>query len=341
MKKLLALVLCIVMVLSLAPAAFAAVDQDQPLPTSTATAKWASTSVANKAISNAKKNIEYMYGGMAADTAVFGTIQAMDSIVVDLAKGMFEGIDEYDYISGGRHWYISNSTLVDNTKALLRNAIGGEVADYMNKHAGSYIDGASTHWTIRNGTEWFDLTYVGIDGWGNPVYTDPSNGSIWGYQASDKTWYSYTGTKTAAELTAKDAAKDPNWAVGEVADAQGNYQWFGRAVDYRYDPIKYANTFATAVTKALSSEKGAANLSAYMYALMQMKVADQISDDLDDFWTAVRNWEDGTAILDAYGFAEAGLDPYAFIDPYNLPKTSMDVSAVIAPATRDYWLPVA
>jgi hypothetical protein len=327
------------MVLSLAPAAFAAVDQDQPFPTGTATGKWASTSVANKAISNSKKNIEYVYGTMAADTAVFGTVKAMDSVVTDLAKGMFADIDDYEVKTATGTWHISNNTLVDNTKALLRNLIGGEVTDYMQKHAGSYIDSASTHWVIRDGNEWFDLGYVGIDGFGNPVYTDPKTNVIWGYQASDKTWYRYTGTQTAEQLTAEGAAKDYNWAVGERPAADGSYTWFGTVVDYHYDPIKYANSFATAVTKALSSEKGAANLSAYMYALMQAKALKQVSDDLDDFWTDVRNWEDGTAILAAYGFSETTLDPLAFIDPYNLPKVSTDVSAITTPGTRDFFIP--
>jgi hypothetical protein len=338
MKKLLALVLCVMMFVSvLSTSAFAAVDQDQPFPTGTATGKWVSTSVANKAISNTKKNIEYLYGTMAADEAVFGTVKAMDSVVSDLAKGMFADIDDFEKVTATGTWHISNKTLQDNTKAVLRNLLGGEITDYMQKHAGSYIDSASTHWVIRDGDEWFDLTYAGIDGYGNPIYTDPKTNVIWGYQDSDKTWYRYNGAATTADELV--GVKDPNWLPGETAAADGTYKWFGVAVDYHYDPIKYANTFATAVTKALSSEKGAANLSAYMYALMQAKALKQVSDDLDDFWTDVRNWEDGTAILDAYGFSETTLDPLAFIDPYNLPKVSTDVSAITTPGARDFFIP--
>jgi len=334
MKKLLALILCVVMVLSLAPMAFA--DADQPFPTSDADAKWYSTSAAKKVVSNAKKNIEYMYGGLAADEAVFGTIKAMDSIVVDLAKGMFEGIDEYTYVNGGVKWYISNSTLVDNTKAVLRNVIGGEVADYMNKHASSYIDGASIHYEFAGENRLFSSGVTNTNT-GYTFYTTAA-GDIYA-KGTGNTWYlvdtSGTPYTTAAE-TIEWLADAGAGRFTQINPANGPAE----IIDYRYDPIKYANSFATAVTKALSSEKGAANLSAYMYTLMQMKVAKEVDDKLDDFWTSVRNWEDGTAILDAYGFAEASMDPYAFIDPYNVPKATMDVSEILTPAARDYWLPI-
>ena len=108
--------------------------------------------------------------------------------------------------------------------------------------------------------------------------------------------------------------------------------------DYRYDPIKYANAFSTAMNKALTSEKGAKGLEAYVYGLMQAKAAKEISDKFDDFWDAVEEWEDGTAILAAYGWNENSLDPYAFIDAFNVPKASMDLSDIAKPdATSFSW----
>ena len=347
MKKLLALVLCVMMFVSvLSTAAFA--DQHQPLPTYGSDTKWGSLNAANKAISNTKKNIDYIYGALAADTAVFGTVKAMDSVVVDMVKSLFADVDTiskdgYDATGRKGTWYITSDTLEKNAKAVLRDALGGEIADYMNSHLGSYTT-ITTHPEIRNGNTWYELSYAGIDGYGNPIYTDPSNGSIWGYQASDKTWYKYTGNATTADALV--GVKDPNWRVGEAADAQGNYAWFKTVQDFHYDPMKYAQAFATATSKALSSEKGIANVQAFAYGLMQLKAADAVSDKMDDLMDEIAKWEDGTLILSQYGFADfdklgndPSLNPYAFIDPEVLPKASMDLSDVVKGDSTTYFIP--
>jgi len=333
MKKLLALVLCVMMFVSvLSTTAFA--DQHQPAPTYDSTAKWGSLNVANKAISDTKKNIEYLYGGLAADNAVFGTIQAMDSVVVDMVKGLLADVDDFErdyYVNGVKVGteYITHDALEKNAKAVLRNVIGGEVSNYMNSHLGNYTE-IKSHLEIRNGNNWYELQYIGYDGNGNPIYYDASNGSIWGYQDSDKTWYEHntTGLANAQKIVKEKVPNLAGWTGRETADADGNFVWFKTVQDFHYDPMKYADTFATAVTKALSSEKGVANLQRYAYGLMQLKVAESVKDDLDDLADAIAKWEDGTAILDQYGFADfdfkgnLSADPYAFIDPTNIPNPS-------------------
>jgi len=109
--------------------------------------------------------------------------------------------------------------------------------------------------------------------------------------------------------------------------------------------MKYANNFATAVTKALSSEKGVANLQAYAYGLMQLKVADAVSDKMDDLADAIADWEDGTKILGQYGFhdfnvfGEISENPLAFISDNNLPKDSTDLSAILVGNETNYFVP--
>ena len=195
MKKLLALVLCVMMFVAVIPtSAFAA----QPMATSSASKEWASAYSSNKAISNAKKNIDYIYNTLAADTVVFGTIQSMDDIVVSLAKGLFDGIDDFTYDTvkwdADNNEYVkvqytvSNDTLVKNAKATLRDVLGGEIADYMGDHFANYAS-AVTKWqgTFQGIDDWY-LTSVGStsDGKGT-VYVGQDNnifmkvGNSWKY----------------------------------------------------------------------------------------------------------------------------------------------------------------
>ena len=329
MKKLLAMILCVMMFVSvLSNVAFA--EQNQPFPTSDATAKWASLAAANKAVSNSKKNIEYMYGALAADNAVFGTVQAMDGVVVDLAKGLFADLtDGYSVDVRGGTWYYSQDLLEKNTKAYLRNILGGDSASYMNDHIGSYAEikthlemGADNKLRATNYYYPFNSRiFIADDG---KIYAQDVKGD----------WYWHDGKESAAEL---DKAKDDGkWK--RVDDPTV-------VKDVHYDPVKYANNFATAVTKAMSSEKGAANLSAVMYRLMQAKVASDVSDKLDDLADAIDVWEDGTRILDQYGFAdfnnrgEISLDPYALINPRNLPKASANIDWLTVNDGTAYFVP--
>jgi len=339
MKKLLALVLCVMMFVSvLSTNAFA--DQHQPLPTYGSDTKWGSLNAANKAISNTKKNIDYIYGALAADTAVFGTVKAMDSVVVDMVKSLFADVDTISKDgtdAAGRvgTWYITSDSLEKNAKAVLRDALGGEIADYMNSHLGSYTT-VGTHKEVADiNNNWYELVFVGYDGYGSAIYYDATNKNIFGQNAA-KDWFIYNGTKTAQELV---GVKDPAWG-------QSQNNMFKEVQDFHYDPLKYAQAFATATSKALSSEKGIANIQAFAYGLMQLKAADAVSDKMDDLMDEIAKWEDGTLILSQYGFADfdklgndPSLNPYAFIDPDVLPKASMDLSDIVKTDNTSYFIP--
>jgi len=152
--------------------------------------------------------------------------------------------------------------------------------------------------------------------------------------------------------TCDTAAKKAAWLAdaGEgrftVTGIEVNPSFVKTVQDYQYKPEKYAEAFATAVTKALSSEKGVANLQAYAYGLMQLKAAKAVDDKMGDLMDEIAKWEDGTRILKQYGFADfdifgndPSLDPYAFIDPENLPKASMDLSAITKGNETNFFVP--
>jgi len=368
MKKLLALVLCVMMFVSvLSTNAFAADPKNvpysvQPQPTTTATDKWGSLSAANKAISNTKKNIDYIYGALAADTAVFGTVQAMDSVVVDLVKGLLADVDDfhYDTVIGGVPGtvYVTHDALEKNAKKILRNEIGGEIADYMRSHIGNYASvsqrlittyGGNTYDVKKVGTMKDGATvYYGMDGY---VYTKDAAGT-WKYiEDADlrKVVNNNIDDDFTVEAWAKLSTAEKAAYATLTSSKNANYKNDGgvhdSVLDYQYDPMKYANNFATAVTKALSSEKGVANLQAYAYGLMQLKVADAVSDKMDDLADAIADWEDGTKILGQYGFhdfnvfGEISENPLAFISDNNLPKDSTDLSAILVGNETNYFVP--
>jgi hypothetical protein len=335
MKKLLALVLCVMMFVSvLSTAAFA--DAEQPFPATTATAKWMDLSVANKAISNSKKNIEYIYGTLAADNAVFGTVKAMDSVVTDLVKGLFADLEDgYSVkVAGGKNVY-SQSLLEKNAKRILRNALGGEVASYMYDHLGNYAS-VSTHIELGGGNK---LTSTGVGNINGFTFYLSDTGDIYAV----KSGVPYIVDMTGIAGTQAEMLEQLQYA-GAGRFTEINPVNYTVVQDYQYDPIKYANAFATAVTKALSSEKGAANISAYAYALMQTKVAKDVNDKMDDLATAIADWEDGTRILGQYGFADfdalgyISVDPYAFIDPTNLPKASFAMPGLLVDDGTVYFI---
>jgi hypothetical protein len=144
MKKLLALILCVMMFVAVIPtSAFAAskvVGSGSTVASFTTVPdkvdKFDSVYNAKKAVEAASDAIQAMYGGVAADQGVFATVKAIDSVVVDLSKQIFDGVDKLDVLGTT----YTNKTLTDNTKAYLRTHIGGEIIDYMKDHIGTYAE---------------------------------------------------------------------------------------------------------------------------------------------------------------------------------------------------------
>jgi len=343
MKKLLALVLCVMMFVAIIPtAAFA----DDPAATNTSVvyvapdfpkagdSAWPSITASKKAISDAKANIEYVYGALAADTAVFGTIKGMDEVITNLAKGVFADVDGYTYVTADKDGKpvvvtVGNSTLVDNTKAALRDIIGSSITTYMNKHIGDFTTvGHNLYTDEALEKKIVDSGYDTLDG--APIYYNGEYYFV--YDAVNGAYRQATSTNIDELKNAISTDTNVwNTAVDKIYD--GEY--------FKYDPIKYANTFAKAVNDAWASEKGAKGLEALMYNLYLAKAADEINDKMDDLADEIAVWEGTDNLLAAYGFND-GLqlwDPYAFLDDNTLPKSVHVPATIIAPDLNSIVLP--
>jgi hypothetical protein len=340
MKKLLALVLCVMMFVAIIPtAAFAddpATSTDvvyvAPNFPKAGDSAWPSITASKKAISDAKANIEYVYGALAADTAVFGTIKGMDEVITSLAKGVFADVDGYSYVTKNAAGdkiivTVGNSTLVDNTKAALRDIIGSSITTYMNKHIGDFATVGHNLYTDEAMTKKISGTgYVNKSG--SAIYTD---GESFYIVDANGNYKKYDGAET--DIAKIAAAGDAWW--GTVVEKVYDGEFF------KYDPIKYANTFAKAVNDAWASEKGAKGLEALMYNLYLAKAADEINDKMDDLADEIAVWEGTDNLLAAYGFNDGALlwTPYAFLDDNTLPKPVHVPATVIAPDLNSIVLP--
>ena len=136
MKKLLALILCVMLFVSVIPtAAFAAEGASYD--------GWLTTKESKDAISAAKKGIENSYAALAADQGVFSTVKALDGIVVSLSKGFFADLEDGATLRDpktDKDVDFSQDALIDGTKAYLRSVIGSEIMTELNKKSAKFID---------------------------------------------------------------------------------------------------------------------------------------------------------------------------------------------------------
>ena len=323
MKKLLALVLCVMMFVSvLSTAAFADKPTTPPTPTWTA-GGWNTTTINNKAIKNAKENIEFMYGTLAADNAVFGTIKSVDEVVSNLVKGMFEDVDSINAnVIGLGNYEVGHDKLVDNSKSFIRDVVGTEIIKYMNKHMGDFAKASTKYYDTGdvNGTA---LRFTGLrDQWGALIYESDTAGIYYGYDAANDAWY-FCGAASAADAAANRTTTA--WAATTNVKP---------TTTYKYDPIAYANAFATAATKAMTDEKSTAALQRIAYELAQLKVYDDVSDDLDDLKDLIDAWQGTDGILAQYNFGNpvAGdWDPYAMLNENYYPNAFALDYQILAP----------
>jgi hypothetical protein len=228
MKKLLALILCVMMFVAVMPTSAFAGDgvyysENGWKPGANDVVKeWAGKTAATKAVESMNKAVKNLYGAYAADKGVFDTVKAIDDTVKSLAEGMFDGIDKLTLTkSDGTALNIStNKALVDTTKEFLKEHIGGEISKYMKEHKASYT----------------------------------SSETITG-----------DGTRTVI------------------------------------DPIKYMNTFATAASKAMSSEKAVKNIEAVVYLGALASAQKEIKDKREDLFT---DYEASDVDFSKYGWRD-------------------------------------
>jgi hypothetical protein len=332
MKKLLALVLCVMMFVSvLSTNAFAdkalwPAHQDADTGSLVDTPRAAAN---NDAVKKAKENIDYMYGALAANNAVFGTIQSMDSVISNLAKEMFKDVDSFTTAAG---LVLPGSKLESNTKTVLRDYIGSAIIDYLDDHRGTYeTRSVSFRVTLNDGSNG-SLTYTGKSTAVNdcPIYVD-KDGKIYALDTVTGTWWTPNVVANVSQAE-RDDISGIVWLAEPGVTVRN---------EFKYDPIKYANTFAAAVNDAFNSKDGASLIEAMAYQLYSAKVLDKVNDEFDDLEDRIADWEDGTAILSQYhfhdveqnGWFDTGdvFSPFAMMDLYNYPNSLALPAAILVP----------
>jgi len=138
MKKLLALILCVMMFVSIVPTAAFAADKID----TTDQRVWAGASQQKKIVDALRNNVEAMYGSYAVDNAVFSSVKTIDGILTDMVDEMLKDYSSND-IARGRTT-TSSSDLNDAIVAGLRSTVGGSISDYLNKHQNEYYKNDST-----------------------------------------------------------------------------------------------------------------------------------------------------------------------------------------------------
>jgi len=140
MKKLLALILCVMLFVAVIPTSAFATVGALPAPSgATLYPKWADKFDSKLLIKDLKDDMKDMYFGMAADQVVFGTAQTMHDLANGIAENLFEGVESAkDPITGKK---VFHDDLVDNVRWQLKIIIGDEIANYMHDRQDVWTDG--------------------------------------------------------------------------------------------------------------------------------------------------------------------------------------------------------
>ena len=137
MKKLLALILCVMLFVSVIPtSAFAAVD----IKTASG---WAPKKDSADAVDAAKDAIKSMYIAIAVDETVFSTAKAMYNFSNNLAESLFA--DTESVKAPGADKATDHDDLVKNTRKYLNSIIGAEINTYLTDKAGRYTNKDGTY----------------------------------------------------------------------------------------------------------------------------------------------------------------------------------------------------
>jgi hypothetical protein len=140
MKKLLALVLCVVMVLSLVPAAFAAgTTGGVALATGTQIPNYIDKAVANALIKDLNDDIKALYTATVANETVFSSAKAIYDFSNGLAKELLKDTEKVEFPDGTT---LYNEDLTANLRKSLNHFIGNEIRNYMDDRIDAYTNAA-------------------------------------------------------------------------------------------------------------------------------------------------------------------------------------------------------
>jgi hypothetical protein len=279
MKKLLALILCIVMVLSLVPAAFAADDLapgeddeeeeeiapwylypfiDNPLNSVAAYSK-----DIKDMIKNTRENIQTAYGVLAMDQAVYSASKSMDDIIVGLVDGIAKKL-----IDDGKMTRATSNTVKTAIRLLIDEKVATEMAkDY--KYLNS--DGEIV-------PEKYAAVYVKAV---SDALTDKK--FVKGYEA------------VATYFALRQVVSDIN------DELEKKYEDFANSVDSSFDKNfadRYPMLAENYVTSFTQLDE---NLAAALAGLDDDATAEEIADALDEVYEDTMPWA-----VQYYGWVELG-----------------------------------
>ena len=202
MKKLLALLLCVMMFVAIIPTnAFA----------------WEDKAVSNTAIKEAEKSIKNMYTAIATDELVFGTAKSLYDLSNGLAENMFDGIESVDKF-GTTDKKTYHDDLVANTRKYMNAIIGDSIADYISKRVDTFKSS-----TINGGVDPEKYLKVYVDALNEALTSEKAQKAIEAFA------YNLTVLKTMSAV--KDEAEDIQTAIKDW----GSSKWdeFGDKFDHR------------------------------------------------------------------------------------------------------------
>ena len=137
MKKLLALILCVMLFVSVIPTAAFAADVGVGDESG-----WAASKINTKAVSNMKDDIASMYAALAVNQTVFGTAKVMHDLADGMVKALFADTDSIDFLNpdGTVNHTVAHDDLVTNARAYLKEIIGGHINSYIAKRLPAMTD---------------------------------------------------------------------------------------------------------------------------------------------------------------------------------------------------------
>ena len=139
MKKLLALILCVMMFVAIIPtSAFAASISGGVVPSHSG---WNDKQASVQAIKDLKDDMKAMYFAITADQTVFGVAKAYHDLADGLAKNMFDGVESVKI----NNKTIYHDDLVDNVRVFIKQTIGAEIMKELDANKNGWYD-------AKNGT---------------------------------------------------------------------------------------------------------------------------------------------------------------------------------------------
>ena len=237
MKKLLALILCVMMFVAVIPtSAFAHTYGDPKVDNPLYSAAEYATQIKNM-IKNTKSSIEKSYKVLAGDQVVYGSAKAMDDMIVGLVDGIGDTLIEKE---------LMKKADVDGIKDNVRSYIDGAVAKKISENYYKALDKDGK----RDPIKYAQLVADSIQG----ALTDEDFQK--GYEAVATYWALASLIKDTRD-SLKDARKDFSDSVDKKFQAD-----FAKKYTALVD--EYIDTFGTAANKALNNEMAQLALDSLM-----------------------------------------------------------------------------